>query len=63
MGFASNAAPKAYEDNGIEQITTGISAAIPFGLIGITPAVNYTFKIDETTVNQLWAGIAVGYSF
>ncbi len=58
--FASNA-EKVYEDNGLEQITVGSSFDMSLGDLSVTPSVNYTFKIDDNTVNEFWILTTIGY--
>ena len=62
FGFASNA-DKVYADNGLVQVTTGVSSAITVGSAVVTPVINYTSKVDDLTANQLWFGMSVGTSF
>lgn len=61
FGLGANG-EKVYADNGLEQITTGFSLNMGVGDVSIAPNVNYSFKIDDNTVNQLWFGITAGYS-
>ena len=62
FGFASNA-EKVYNDNGLVQITWGLSSTVPLGIFSLTPSVNYTHKIDDATVNELWFGTTLAVSF
>lgn len=59
--FASNAAGRAYDENGLESVSLGLSSDLNLGDISVTPSIHYTFKIDETTSNVLWFGVAFGY--
>lgn len=61
FGFGANS-EKVYEDNGLEQITTGFLLNMSVGDVGVSPNVNYSFKIDDYTVNQLWFGLTANYS-
>ena len=62
FGFGTNS-KKVYADNGLEQVTVGTSMAIPLGALVLGPSINYTFKVDDLTVNQLWIGTGLTYSF
>lgn len=61
FGFASNA-EKVYEEDGLEHVTTGASLNMSVGDVSVVPNINYTFKVDDTTVNQFWFGMTLGYS-
>lgn len=61
LGFGSNS-ERVYHDNGLEQITIGTSFDLTLGDFAVTPNINYTFKIDDNTVDQLWFGLTFGYS-
>lgn len=62
FGFGSNA-EKVYKDDGLEQVTFGSTMTIPVGALSVVPSVNYTAKVDDATVNQLWLGTSLNYSF
>ena len=62
FGFASNA-EKVYDENGLEQVTVGMLVTLPIGPFSLSPSVNYTFKVDEATINQFWSGMVMSYSF
>ena len=62
FGFASHA-EKAYDSGGLEQVTIGVSVSVPMGPFALEPSVNYSFKADEETANQLWGGAGISYSF
>lgn len=61
FGFASNA-EKIYADDGLVQITTGVSTNLAMGDITVTPTLDYSFKVDENTINQFWFGVTFAYS-
>lgn len=61
FGFSSNG-EKIYEDDGLVQVTTGVSSNLTMGDITVTPTINYSFKVDENTINQLWFGISFDYA-
>ena len=61
FGFASNA-DDVFGDNGLVQITEGINIPLNWGVISVTPSLNYTHKIADNTNNEFWAGIIFGYS-
>lgn len=62
FGFASNA-EKIYEDDGLEFVNVGATLTAPIGAASIAPTINYSFKVDDNTINQLWFGVAINYSF
>lgn len=62
LGFASDA-KKVYKDDGLAQVTTGVSSELPLGDITVTPSFNYTFEVDDNTVNSFWSGVSLAYSF
>lgn len=62
FGFASNS-EKIYDRDGLEFVNVGATLAIPVGEIEVAPNINYSFKVDDNTVNQLWFGVAINYSF
>jgi hypothetical protein len=62
FGFASNA-EKVYADNGLVQVTVGTSFNLKLGCIDVIPSLNYTFKVDDLTVNEFWAGVNFGYTY
>ena len=62
FGFASNA-EKVYQDNGLVQITTGLSTEAPLGDITVIPTINYTFESDKLATNEFWVGTTFSYSF
>ena len=61
FGFASSAESE-YADNGLEHVTIGTSFPLTTGDISVTPTLNYTFKVDDATVNEFWIGTTFGYS-
>ncbi|MBX7143641.1 MAG: hypothetical protein K1X79_04250 [Oligoflexia bacterium] len=61
FGFASNS-EAIYEHNGLVQITTGVSSSLKLGDIDVTPSLNYTFGLDDNTVNEFWFGMSLSYS-
>jgi hypothetical protein len=61
FGFASNA-EKIYEDNGLVQITWGVSWEFESGDVSVVPNLSYTHKIDDNTVNEFWFGLSFGFS-
>lgn len=62
FGFASNA-EKVYDNNGLVQITWGVSSTVPLGELSLIPSVNYTHKVDDATVNELWFGTSLAVEF
>ena len=62
FGFASNA-EDVYVDDGLVQISTGVSTTIPLGAVSVVPSFNYSFKVDDNTINQFWFGTTFSYSF
>lgn len=62
FGFASHA-EKLYADNGLVQVTVGVSSELSLGIFSVIPSVNYTFESDEYALNELWVGLSLGYSF
>jgi hypothetical protein len=62
FGFASDA-EKVYDGDGLVQVTVGSSVSFDMGPIAVAPNVNYTFKVDDATVNNFWMGTNVSYSF
>jgi hypothetical protein len=62
LGFASNA-EKVYHDDGLVQVTTGVSSELHLGDIVVTPSLNYTFESDQNLVNNFWSGVNFAYSF
>ena len=62
FGFASNA-EKAYDDNGLVQITEGVSLPINAGPFTITPVCNYSHKVDDNTVNEFWLGTTLAVTY
>ena len=63
FGFASNSDTVIYKNNGLEQITYGVSGDITLGSFNLVPSINYTQKVDEYTINQLWMGMNLSYAF
>ncbi len=61
FGFASNG-EKVYAENGLEQVTEGLSLALPLGEMTVTPNLNYTHGIDDLARDQFWFGVTLGYS-
>ena len=61
FGFASNS-DKVYARDGLEQITAGASLNMALGGVSVVPNANYSFKVDDNTVNQFWFGMTFGYS-
>ena len=61
FGFASNS-EKIYARDGLEQITTGAALNMTLADVSVVPNVNYSFKVDDNTVNQFWFGMTFGYS-
>jgi hypothetical protein len=62
FGFASNA-DKVYEDNsGLMYVETGLSFDMTLGVLAVTPSFNYTFKVDEATVDEFWFKVGIAYS-
>lgn len=61
FGFASNA-EKAYDENGLVQVTTGVATDLKAGDLVITPSFHQTFKIDDATVNEFWFKVGIAYS-
>ncbi len=61
LGFATNA-EDIYHNNGLETATIGAQFNLSLGDIGVVPVINYTFKIDDNTVNAFWAGVTLSYS-
>ena len=62
LGFAGNA-EKLYADNGLVQITSGISTAVDVAGFVLNPVVSYTASEDRNTVNKVWGGVTMCYSF
>ena len=60
-GFASNA-DEIYEKSGLETINVGAQLDLAVGPVSVVPVINYNFKIDDYTVNELWAGVTLSYS-
>lgn len=61
FGFASNS-EKVYARDGLEQVTAGVSLNTSVGDVSVVPNINYSFKVDDNTVNQFWFGMTFGYS-
>ncbi len=63
FAFASNSndGPVFYFDNGLEHIDAGVSTDLKWGSVIVTPHLNYTFKVDDGTVNEFWMGLDFGY--
>ena len=61
FGFASNA-DVVYEDDGLEQVTVGTAFNLAAGDLNIVPTVNYTFEVDDNTVNEFWIGTSFAFS-
>ena len=62
FGFGSNS-EGVYTRDGLEQVTIGTSLSVPVGPVALVPTFNYSFKVDDSTVNQFWFGTAVNYTF
>ena len=62
LGFASNA-DEVYDDNGLVQVTEGVNIPLNWGILTVTPSLNYTHKVAENTQNEFWAGVLFGYSY
>lgn len=61
LGFASNA-DDVFGDNGLVHVTEGINIPLQWGIISVTPSLNYTHKVADSTSNEFWAGLIFGYS-
>lgn len=61
FGFAGNS-EAIYANNGLVQVTTGLSTTLNWGDIAVGPTVNYTFGVDDNTVDELWFGMSLSYS-
>ncbi len=61
LGFASDG-HGVYHDNGLVQITGGLSFDLHLGDIGVTPTLNYTYGVDENTSNEFWTGLTFTFS-
>ncbi|MBX7139110.1 MAG: hypothetical protein K1X83_14140 [Oligoflexia bacterium] len=61
FGFTSDG-EKVYEDDGLVQVSEGISVTMPLGNMTVSPSINYTHKVDDLTVDQFWFGVTLGYS-
>lgn len=62
VGFASNG-EKIYEDDGLVQLTTGVAFDAKVGELNLQPSLNYTYGVDDNTVNEFWIGTKLSYSF
>lgn len=62
FGFASSA-EGVYENDGLEQVTFGVSSETNLGDITLTPSLNYTAAVDDQADNSFWAGMTLGYGF
>jgi hypothetical protein len=62
FGFASDA-DKVYEDDGLVVVIAGTSVSYDFGPITVSPNFNYSFKVDDNTVNTFFIGTNLSYSF
>ena len=62
FGFASDA-EKVYEENGLVVVTAGTALSFAWGPVTVSPNINYTFKVDDNTVNNFWFGTNLSYSF
>lgn len=61
FGFATNS-EKVYADDGLVQVTTGLSFATTVGDFDVVPSLNYTFESDDALDNEFWAGISFAYA-
>ena len=62
VGFVTNGDTVYDRDSGLVQITTGLASDLKLGnLLLVTPSLNYTFEIDDATVNEFWLKISIGY--
>ena len=62
LGFTSNGEP-LYANDGLVQITSGASTDIKLDGVVMSPVVSYTASEDANTVNKVWGGLNVSYSF
>lgn len=62
FGFQSGAPTFYYKNDGPTHIAVGTNFELTLGDVVITPTVNYNFKIDELTSNELWGGMTFTYS-
>lgn len=62
IGFVGNG-QKLYKEDGLVQATAGLAFDAKVGELTVQPSFNYTFAIDENTVNEFWIGTKLGYSF
>jgi uncharacterized protein (TIGR02001 family) len=63
FGFGTNAEKIYADEQGLMQVTYGVSTELPLGDFTVVPSVNYTHKVDDATVNELWFGGNLNYSF
>lgn len=60
VGFASNS-EKVYNDDGATHVAFGTSFDLTLGDVAFTPSLNYSRKIDESTVSEFWMGITLSH--
>ncbi|MFN8390540.1 MAG: TorF family putative porin [Bdellovibrionota bacterium] len=61
FGFCGNS-DKIYADDGLEFVAIGTSFNLTLGDIAVVPTINYSFKVDDNTVNEFWVGFTLGYT-
>lgn len=62
MAFASKE-EEVYADNGLVQVTYGISSNLTLGDIAVVPSLNFTQEADDNTENEFWFGTSLAYNF
>lgn len=62
FGFVAQG-EKVYEQDGLVAINLGLSHETILGDFSLKPSVNYSFKIDEQTVNEFWCALNLVYTF
>ncbi|HQH27762.1 MAG TPA: hypothetical protein PLP17_10230 [Oligoflexia bacterium] len=62
FGWATNAEKVYDEDSGLMYVEAGLSSEVEFGIFTLVPSFNYTFQVDDSTQNEFWFKIGVGYS-
>jgi hypothetical protein len=63
FGFGSNTEKLYADSGGFDQITAGVALGIPLGAVSMTPALYYTFGIDDFVDNRFWFGVNLAASF
>ena len=61
FGFVSDG-EVLYEDDGLAYVNLGTSFEMELGNISVVPSVNYTFEVDDNTVNEFWILTTFGYT-